>query len=63
MPLEETTLTLIKETFDGQKCCKCKEPATRMARRKFYCAHHYPVPRQSSVELMKTHRHPSFTKG
>jgi len=62
MALDETTLALIKETFEGMKCCKCQKSATRMARRKFFCDD-YPVPRPGNpAETMKTHRHPKFSR-
>lgn len=59
MNLDEATLALIKETFEEQKCCKCQDQAFRMARRKFYCADHYPVPCPSEV-IIKMYRHPKY---
>ncbi len=39
--LAPETKARMAELFAGQTCCRCGEPAARMARDRFYCATHY----------------------
>jgi hypothetical protein len=42
MALEGQTLRRMAECFGGHACCRCRRPAERLARNRFYCARHFP---------------------
>ena len=39
--LAPETKARLAELFAGRTCCRCGEPATRLAGDRFYCAAHY----------------------
>jgi hypothetical protein len=56
MGLERETKRRLREIFRGEVCCKCGRPATRLARKQFYCDHHFPYGKKNGGD--KSYRHP-----
>lgn len=54
--LSQETLRRMKEVFGGQTCCRCGEPASRMAAEKFYCGLHFVRNSAKRFDEPKTYR-------
>jgi hypothetical protein len=60
MALEDITQQLLHECFHGRRCTLCGRPATRLARKQFFCARHFTLARSHGIEDRRVHRHPRF---
>jgi hypothetical protein len=60
MALEQLTQQLLEECFRGRHCSRCGRPATRLARKQFFCAWHFTLSRSNGVEDRRVHRYPRF---
>jgi hypothetical protein len=54
--LAAETTALLAELFDGRTCCRCDEPATRLAGDRFYCAMHYLRRQSPAAGAPRVHR-------
>jgi hypothetical protein len=61
MRLEPVTIQLLQECFEDQKCCRCARPAVRLARKRFYCDHHFPLHRTDAEVARRVYKHPRFS--
>ncbi len=61
MRLEPETLRMLRECFEHQTCCRCRQPAVRIARNQFYCDAHFPLHRARAEVGRRVHKHPRLS--
>jgi hypothetical protein len=54
--LAPETKARLAELFAGQLCCRCREPAARLAGDRFYCVTHYQRKQPQAADAPRVYR-------